>query len=46
MILEYEIMKYEGDLERPNLFVPLSGDVRQDKISSLLEVFSPQTERQ
>ena len=24
MILEYEIMKYDGDLGRPNLFVPLS----------------------
>ena len=24
MILEYEIMKYDGDLGRPNLFVPLT----------------------
>ena len=24
MILEYEIMKYDGDLGRPNVFVPLS----------------------
>ena len=36
MILEYEIMKYDGDLGRPNVFVPLSQDVCQDKIGSLL----------
>ena len=46
MILEYEIMKYDGDLGRPNLFVPLSQDVCQDKIDSLLEVFSSQAKRQ
>jgi LmbE family N-acetylglucosaminyl deacetylase len=39
MILEYEIMKYDGDLGRPNLFVPLSRDLCHDKIGSLLEVF-------
>jgi LmbE family N-acetylglucosaminyl deacetylase len=42
MILEYEIMKYDGDLGRPNLFVPLSRDLCQDKIGSLLEVFPSQ----
>ena len=42
MILEYEIMKYDGDLGRPNLFVPLTQDVCQDKIGSLLEVFPSQ----
>ena len=46
MILEYEIMKYDGDLGRPNLFVPLSQDVCQDKIGSLLEVFPSQAKRQ
>ena len=46
MILEYEIMKYDGDLGRPNLFVPLSQDVCQDKIGSLLEVFPSQSKRQ
>ena len=45
MILEYEIMKYDGDLERPNLFVPLSRDLCQDKIGSLLEVFPSQARR-
>jgi LmbE family N-acetylglucosaminyl deacetylase len=46
MILEYEIMKYDGDLGRPNLFVPLSQDLCQDKISGLIEVFPSQTKRQ
>ena len=46
MILEYEIMKYDGDLGRPNVFVPLSQDVCQDKIGSLLEVFPSQAKRQ
>ena len=46
MILEYEIMKYDGDLGRPNFFVPLSQDLCQDKIGSLLEVFPSQAKRQ
>jgi LmbE family N-acetylglucosaminyl deacetylase len=46
MILEYEIMKYDGDLGRPNLFVPLPQEVCQDKIGSLLEVFPSQAKRQ
>jgi hypothetical protein len=46
MILEYEIMKYDGDLGRPNVFVPLSQDVCQEKIGSLLEVFPTQAKRQ
>src|SRR5262245_27158176 len=46
MILEYEIMKYDGDLRRPNLFVLLSQDVCEDKIGSLLEVFPTQAKRQ
>ena len=46
MILEYEIMKYDGDLGRPNLFVPLSPDVCQDKIAGLFEAFPSQAKRQ
>ena len=46
MSFEYEIMKYDGDLGRPNVFVPLSQDVCHDKIGSLLEVFSSQAKRQ
>lgn len=46
MILEYEIMKYDGDLGRPNLFVPLSQELCQDKIGGLLDSFPSQTKRQ
>jgi LmbE family N-acetylglucosaminyl deacetylase len=45
-ILEYEIMKYDGDLGRPNLFVPLSEDVCRDKISALFKAFPSQSSRQ
>jgi hypothetical protein len=44
MILEYEIMKYDGDLGRPN--VPLSEDTCRDKIAGLFEAFPSQLKRQ
>jgi LmbE family N-acetylglucosaminyl deacetylase len=46
MILEYEIMKYDGDLGRPNFYVPLSEDTCRDKIAGLLEAFPSQLKRQ
>ncbi len=46
IILEYEIIKYDGDLGRPNLFVPLSEDLCRDKIMRLLEAFPSQAKRQ
>jgi LmbE family N-acetylglucosaminyl deacetylase len=46
MILEYEIMKYDGDLGRPNLFVPLSEEICRDKITGLLKSFPSQSNRQ
>ena len=46
MILEYEIMKYDGDLGRPNFFVPLPEEVCRDKIAGLIEAFPSQAERQ
>lgn len=39
-ILEYEIPKVDGDLGRPNFFVPLSADLVEEKLS-LLERFFP-----
>jgi LmbE family N-acetylglucosaminyl deacetylase len=44
-ILEYEIPKYEGDLGKPNLFVPLSRAVSDRKAELLLEHFSSQATR-
>jgi LmbE family N-acetylglucosaminyl deacetylase len=46
MILEYEIMKYDGDLGRPNFYVPLSEDICRSKVAGLLEAFPSQTNRQ
>jgi LmbE family N-acetylglucosaminyl deacetylase len=45
LILEYEIPKYEGDLGRPNLFVPLDELACRRKIDLLLESFPSQHAR-
>ena len=42
LILEYEILKYDGDLGHPNLFVPLSEEVCNRKIELLLRHFQTQ----
>jgi LmbE family N-acetylglucosaminyl deacetylase len=41
-ILEYEIPKWEGDLGRPNLYVPLSQELVERKTAALLECFPSQ----
>lgn len=45
LVLGYEIPKYEGDLGRPNLFVPLSTAVVERKVAHLLEHFGSQRSR-
>jgi LmbE family N-acetylglucosaminyl deacetylase len=42
LILEYEIPKYDGDLGRPNLFVPLETSLCERKIDYLFEAFESQ----
>jgi len=42
MILEYEIPKYDGDLGRPSVFVPLGEDIYQKKVRCLMESFKSQ----
>jgi LmbE family N-acetylglucosaminyl deacetylase len=42
MILEYEIPKYDGDMGQPNSFVPLSSEICQKKIDSILAAFQTQ----
>lgn len=42
MILEYEIMKYDGDFGNPNFFVRLDRTTCQTKISNLLDSFKSQ----
>ena len=44
-ILEYEIPKYDGDLGRPNVFIPLEADVIRKKVGYLMEVFQSQRSR-
>jgi LmbE family N-acetylglucosaminyl deacetylase len=42
LILEYEILKYDGDLGAPNLFVPLKRSTCQEKIRRLNACFKSQ----
>jgi LmbE family N-acetylglucosaminyl deacetylase len=43
LILEYEILKYDGDLGSPNLFSPLSEQLCSRKIELLMKHFQTQT---
>ncbi|HEU0047216.1 MAG TPA: hypothetical protein VFQ43_06400, partial [Nitrososphaera sp.] len=42
LILEYEIPKYDGDLGRPNVFVPLEANLCQAKVHYLMDAFQSQ----
>jgi LmbE family N-acetylglucosaminyl deacetylase len=42
LILEYEILKYDGDLGRPNVFFPLPKPIAASKIELLLKHFKSQ----
>jgi LmbE family N-acetylglucosaminyl deacetylase len=42
LILEYEIPKYDGDMGRPNTFVPLDSPLHEQKVNHLFEVFESQ----
>jgi LmbE family N-acetylglucosaminyl deacetylase len=46
LILEYEIPKYDGDLGRPNLFVPLDTNLCNEKIEHLFKSFESQSPKQ
>jgi LmbE family N-acetylglucosaminyl deacetylase len=46
LILEYEIPKYDGDMGRPNVFVPLEEPLYQHKIDFLFEAFESQRSKQ
>ena len=45
LILEYEILKYDGDLGQPNVFVPLSEKSAAHKVELLLKHFQTQTKK-
>jgi LmbE family N-acetylglucosaminyl deacetylase len=42
LILEYEIPKYDGDLGKPGLFVPIDAILSQRKIDYIMEAFQSQ----
>jgi LmbE family N-acetylglucosaminyl deacetylase len=42
LILEYEIVKYDGDLGAPNLFVHLNESIARRKIQTIVECFKSQ----
>jgi LmbE family N-acetylglucosaminyl deacetylase len=44
-ILEYEVPKYDGDMGRPNVFVPLTDDICKRKIEHLMSHFATQLPR-
>jgi LmbE family N-acetylglucosaminyl deacetylase len=42
LILEFEIPKYDGDMGRPNLYVPLETELCDRKVDYLFEAFASQ----
>jgi LmbE family N-acetylglucosaminyl deacetylase len=42
LILEYEIPKYDGDLGRPNAFIPLESELCEKKVRFILDSFPSQ----
>ncbi|MEJ0099030.1 MAG: PIG-L deacetylase family protein [Pseudomonadota bacterium] len=45
-VFEYEIPKFEGDLEHPNAYVPLSAETVERKVETLMTCFPSQLSRQ
>ena len=45
LVLEYEIIKYDGDLGTPNLFVHLDSGQVETKVNYLLDIFRTQRSR-
>ena len=44
-ILEYEIPKYDGDLGRPSVFMPLDLEVCETKVRYLMQIFQSQHDK-
>jgi len=45
LVLEYEVPKYDGDLGRPNVYVPVDGPVARRKARLLLSSFPTQRDK-
>jgi LmbE family N-acetylglucosaminyl deacetylase len=46
LVLEYEIPKWDGDMARPNLYMPISGAIMQRKVDLLMSHFGSQRSKQ
>jgi LmbE family N-acetylglucosaminyl deacetylase len=45
LILEYEIPKYDGDMGRPGVFIPLPMDVCEKKANLIVKTFKSQSDK-
>lgn len=45
LVLEYEILKYDGDLGQPNVYVPLDSSQVSEKTRALMDAFASQRDR-
>ena len=45
LILEYEIPKYDGDMGRPGVFIPLSTAVCEKKVNLIVDTFKSQSDK-
>ena len=45
LILEYEVLKYDGDLGAPNFFIHISKEIACRKVKNIFEVFKSQGHR-
>ena len=46
LVLEYEILKYDGDLGNPNVFIAVSQDELDAKVEALMSSFKSQLDKQ
>ena len=46
LIMEYEIPKFDGDLQTPNLYVHLNENIVQKKVKLICNLFQSQTKKQ
>ncbi len=46
LVLEYEILKYDGDLGNPNVFVALTREQLDAKVATLMRCFASQLDKQ
>jgi LmbE family N-acetylglucosaminyl deacetylase len=45
LVLEYEILKYDGDLGTPNLYAPMSEEIARRKVELILKQFRSQSRK-